>query len=76
VTGELSPKVRYFAQLGLVEAAHQLRRLKHRLTKSTILRSCAGWNRATPSFTRRGAGWDFYRAIALDTLDDRPNSLL
>ncbi|HEY7040474.1 MAG TPA: hypothetical protein VID28_16555 [Methylomirabilota bacterium] len=31
VTGELSPNVWYFAQLGLVEVAYQLRRLNHHL---------------------------------------------
>jgi hypothetical protein len=31
VTGELSPNVWYFAQLGLVEVAYQLRRINHHL---------------------------------------------
>ena len=31
VTGQLSPKVWYFAQLGLVEVAYQLRRINHHL---------------------------------------------
>jgi hypothetical protein len=31
VTGELSPNVWYFAQLGLVEVAYQLRRTNHHL---------------------------------------------
>src|SRR6476659_5813641 len=31
VTGQLSPNIWYFAQLGLVEVAYQLRRINHRL---------------------------------------------
>ena len=31
VTGELSPEVWYFAQLGLVEVADQMRRINHHL---------------------------------------------
>ena len=31
MTGELSPNVWYFAQLGLVEVAYQLRRINHHL---------------------------------------------
>src|SRR6266446_6698247 len=31
VTGELSPEVWYFAQLGLVEVAYQMRRINHHL---------------------------------------------
>ena len=38
VTGELSPNVWYFAQLGLVEVAYQLRRINHHLKVFAAIR--------------------------------------
>ena len=38
VTGELSPEIWYYAQLGLVEVAYQLRRINHHLKVFAAIR--------------------------------------
>jgi class 3 adenylate cyclase len=61
VTGELSPQVWYFAQLGLVEVAYQLRRINHHLKVFAAVRK-----EAYASLPRRTAMAQQYRGSAVD----------
>ena len=61
VTGELSPNVWYFAQLGLVEVAYQLRRINHHLKVFAAIRK-----EAYASLPRRTAMAQQYRGSAVD----------
>ena len=61
VTGELSPNVWYFAQLGLVEVAYQLRRVNHHLKVFAAIRK-----EAYASLPRRTAMAQQYRGSAVD----------
>lgn len=61
VTGELSPQVWYFAQLGLVEVAYQLRRINHHLKVFAAIRK-----EAYASLPRRTAMAQQYRGSAID----------
>ncbi len=61
VTGELSPNVWYFAQLGLVEVAYQLRRISHHLKVFAAIRK-----EAYASLPRRTAMAQQYRGSAVD----------
>ncbi|MBE2244392.1 MAG: hypothetical protein IAE86_16680 [Burkholderiaceae bacterium] len=61
VTGELSPEVWYFAQLGLVEVAYQLRRINHRLKIFAAIRK-----EAYARLPRRTAMSQQYRGSAVD----------
>jgi class 3 adenylate cyclase len=61
VTGELSPDVWYFAQLGLVEVAYQLRRINHRLKVFAAIRK-----EAYARLPRRTAMSQQYRGSAVD----------
>lgn len=61
VTGELSPNVWYFAQLGLVEVAYQLRRINHRVKIFAAIRK-----EAYASLPRRTAMAQQYRGSAVD----------
>jgi class 3 adenylate cyclase len=61
VTGELSPSVWYFSQLGLVEVAYQLRRINHHLKVFAAIRK-----EAYASLPRRTAMAQQYRGSAID----------
>jgi hypothetical protein len=61
VSGELSPNVWYFAQLGLVEVAYQLRRVNHHLKVFAAIRK-----EAYASLPRRTAMAQQYRGSAID----------
>lgn len=61
VTGELSPNVWYFSQLGLVEVAYQLRRINHHLKVFAAIRK-----EAYASLPRRTAMAQQYRGSAID----------
>ncbi len=61
VTGELSPDVWYFSQLGLVEVAYQLRRINHRLKVFAAIRK-----EAYARLTQRTAMVQQYRGSAVD----------
>lgn len=61
VTGELSPSVWYFSQLGLVEVAYQLRRINHHLKVFAAIRK-----EAYASLPRRTAMAQQYRGSAVD----------
>jgi class 3 adenylate cyclase len=61
VTGELSPNVWYFAQLGLVEVAYQLRRINHHLKVFAAVRK-----EAYASLPQRTAMSQQYRGSAVD----------
>jgi class 3 adenylate cyclase len=61
VTGELSPEVWYFAQLGLVEVAYQLRRINHRLKVFAAVRK-----EAYARLPQRTAMVQQYRGSAVD----------
>jgi hypothetical protein len=61
VTGELSPQAWYFAQLGLVEVAYQLRRINHHLKVFAAIRK-----EAYAALPRRTAMSQQYRGSAVD----------
>src|SRR2546425_3459328 len=61
VTGELSPNVWYFAQLGLVEVAYQLRRINHHLKVFAAVRK-----EAYARLPQRTAMSQQYRGSAVD----------
>ncbi|HWH81168.1 MAG TPA: hypothetical protein VNU71_02915 [Burkholderiaceae bacterium] len=61
VTGELSPNVWYFAQLGLVEVAYQLRRINHHLKVFAAIRK-----EAYARLPQRTAMSQQYRGSAVD----------
>ena len=61
VTGELSPNVWYFAQLGLVEVAYQIRRINHHLKIFAAIRK-----EAYARLQQRTAMVQQYRGIAVD----------
>ena len=61
VTGELSPEVWYFAQLGLVEVAYQLRRINHHLKVFAAIRK-----EAYARLPQRTAMAQQYRGSAVD----------
>jgi len=61
VTGELSPNVWYFAQLGLVEVAYQLRRINHHLKVFAAIRK-----EAYSRLPQRTAMAQQYRGSAVD----------
>ncbi len=61
VTGELSPNVWYFAQLGLVEVAYQLRRINHHLKVFAAVRK-----EAYARLPERTAMSQQYRGSAVD----------
>jgi class 3 adenylate cyclase len=61
VTGELSPEVWYFAQLGLVEVAYQLRRINHHLKVFAAVRK-----EAYARLPHRTAMSQQYRGSAVD----------
>jgi class 3 adenylate cyclase len=61
VTGELSPQVWYFSQLGLVEVAYQLRRINHHLKVYAAVRK-----EAYAALPRRTAMAQQYRGSAVD----------
>jgi hypothetical protein len=61
VTGELSPNVWYFAQLGLVEVAYQIRRINHHLKVFAAIRK-----EAYARLPQRTAMVQQYRGIAVD----------
>jgi hypothetical protein len=61
VTGELSPDVWYYAQLGLVEVAYQLRRINHRLKVFAAVRK-----EAYARLPQRTAMVQQYRGSAVD----------
>jgi class 3 adenylate cyclase len=61
VTGELSPKVWHYAQLGLVEVAYQLRRINHHLKVFAAIRK-----EAYAMLPRRTAMAQQYRGSAVD----------
>ena len=61
VTGELSPDVWYFSQLGLVEVAYQLRRINHRLKIFAAIRK-----EAYARLPQRTAMVQQYRGSAVD----------
>jgi class 3 adenylate cyclase len=61
VTGELSPNVWYFAQLGLVEVAYQLRRINHHLKVFAAIRK-----EAYARLPQRTAMVQQYRGSAVD----------
>jgi class 3 adenylate cyclase len=61
VSGELSPNIWYFAQLGLVEVAYQLRRVNHHLKVFAAIRK-----EAYASLPRRTAMAQQYRGSAID----------
>ena len=69
VTGELSPDVWYFAQLGLVEVAYQLRRINHRLKVFAAIRK-----EAYARLPQRTAMSQQYRGSAVDIVY-QPESL-
>src|SRR6476659_7782653 len=61
VTGELSPNVWYFSQLGLVEVAYQIRRINHHLKIFAAIRK-----EAYARLQQRTAMVQQYRGIAVD----------
>jgi len=61
VTGELSPNVWYFSQLGLVEVAYQLRRINHHLKVFAAIRK-----EAYARLPQRTAMAQQYRGSAID----------
>jgi hypothetical protein len=61
VTGELSPNVWYFSQLGLVEVAYQLRRINHHLKVFAAIRK-----EAYARLPQRTAMSQQYRGSAVD----------
>ena len=61
VTGELSPEVWYFAQLGLVEVAYQMRRINHHLKIFAAIRK-----EAYARLPQRTAMSQQYRGSAVD----------
>ena len=61
VTGELSPNVWYFSQLGLVEVAYQIRRINHHLKVFAAIRK-----EAYARLSQRTAMVQQYRGIAVD----------
>ena len=61
VTGELSPNVWYFSQLGLVEVAYQLRRINHHLKVFAAIRK-----EAYARLPQRTAMAQQYRGSAVD----------
>jgi hypothetical protein len=61
VTGELSPNIWYFAQLGLVEVAYQLRRINHHLKVFAAIRK-----EAYSRLPQRTAMAQQYRGSAVD----------
>ena len=61
VTGELAPNVWYFAQLGLVEVAYQLRRINHHLKVFAAIRK-----EAYARLPQRTAMVQQYRGSAVD----------
>src|SRR6185369_11593919 len=61
VTGELSPNVWYFAQLGLVEVAYQIRRINHHLKVFAAIRK-----EAYARLSQRTAMVQQCRGIAVD----------
>ncbi len=61
VTGEVSPEVWHFAQLGLVEVAYQLRRINHRLKVFAAIRK-----EAYARLPQRTAMVQQYRGSAVD----------
>ena len=61
VTGELSPNVWYFSQLGLVEVAYQLRRINHHLKVFAAIRK-----EAYARWPQRTAMVQQYRGSAVD----------
>ena len=61
VTGELSPDVWYYSQLGLVEVAYQLRRINHHLKVFAAIRK-----EAYARLPRRTAMAQQYRGSAVD----------
>ncbi len=61
VTGELSPEVWYFAQLGLVEVAYQIRRINHHLKVFAAIRK-----EAYARLPQRTAMSQQYRGSAVD----------
>jgi class 3 adenylate cyclase len=61
VTGELSPEVWHFSQLGLVEVAYQLRRINHRLKVFAAVRK-----EAYARLPQRTAMVQQYRGSAVD----------
>src|SRR5436190_17253162 len=63
VTGELSPNVWYFAQLGLVEVAYQLRRINHHLKVFAAVRK-----EAYSRLPQRTAMSQQYRGSAVDSV--------
>ncbi len=69
VTGELSPKVWHFAQLGLVEVAYQLRRINHHLKVFAAIRK-----EAYAMLPGRTAMAQQYRGSAIDIVYS-PSSL-
>ena len=69
VTGELAPDVWYFAQLGLVEVAYQLRRINHRLKIFAAIRK-----EAYARLPQRTAMVQQYRGSAIDIVYS-PDSL-
>jgi hypothetical protein len=63
VTGELSPNVWYFSQLGLVEVAYQLRRINHHLKVFAAIRK-----EAYARWPQRTAMVQQYRGSAVDII--------
>ena len=63
MTGELSPNVWYFAQLGLVEVAYQLRRINHHLKVFAAIRK-----EAYARWPQRTAMVQQYRGSAVDII--------
>ena len=68
VTGELSPNVWYFSQLGLVEVAYQIRRINHHLKVFAAIRK-----EAYARLTQRTAMVQQYRGIAVDIVYSPPS---
>jgi hypothetical protein len=66
VTGELSPNVWYFAQLGLVEVAYQLRRINHHLKVFAAVRK-----EAYSRLPQRTAMSQQFRGSAVDIVYSR-----
>jgi hypothetical protein len=66
VTGELSPSIWYFAQLGLVEVAYQLRRINHHLKVFAAVRK-----EAYSRLPQRTAMSQQYRGSAVDIVYSR-----
>ncbi len=66
MTGELSPNIWYFAQLGLVEVAYQLRRINHHLKVFAAVRK-----EAYARLPQRTAMSQQYRGSAVDIVYSR-----